>query len=139
MGPKQPDSRGGSCFSRFHYTRVNLASTCAGMNGVILRARDLGSLMAHFRAGIARKPPDILWQEWAAGDHKPKACLPPLRARNSTWDILAHLMNAQATLSYPILSYPILSCPVLSCPVLSCPVLSCPVLSYPILSYPILS
>lgn len=41
-----------------------------GMNGVLLRSSDLGPLIMHMRAGIARKPPDILWQEWATGDDR---------------------------------------------------------------------
>lgn len=52
------------------------------MNGVVLRARDLGSLTQHFCSGIARKPPDILWQEWVAGDAKPVVCLPGFSFRS---------------------------------------------------------
>ena len=37
-----------------------------------LQAADLDSLIAYFRAGIARKPPDILWREWSVDDDRPQ-------------------------------------------------------------------
>ena len=41
-----------------------------GMNGVVIRNADMGSLLRYLRAGHAEKPPDILWQQWAVGNRK---------------------------------------------------------------------
>mmetsp|Transcript_8610 Transcript_8610/g.25858 ORF Transcript_8610/g.25858 Transcript_8610/m.25858 type:complete len:641 (+) Transcript_8610:373-2295(+) len=43
-----------------------------GMNGVVMRTKDIPSLIRHFKAGVARKPCDILWQEWAVGTKRPR-------------------------------------------------------------------
>lgn len=45
-----------------------------GMNGVVVKSKDIPSLTAYMRAGVARKPPDLLWQEWAFGKARPKVC-----------------------------------------------------------------
>jgi hypothetical protein len=36
------------------------------------QASDLDSLITYFRAGVARKPPDILWREWSVDDDRPQ-------------------------------------------------------------------
>jgi len=48
----------------------------AGMNGVVVRTRDVPSLMRHLQAGVTRKPPDLLWQEWAVGSKRPQVSTP---------------------------------------------------------------
>ena len=37
-----------------------------------VQAADLDSLITYFRAGVARKPPDILWREWSVDDDRPQ-------------------------------------------------------------------
>ena len=46
-----------------------------GMNGIVLPAEDIPSFVAVLRANVTRKPPDLIWQMWAAGKHRP-----PVRA-----------------------------------------------------------
>ena len=46
-----------------------------GMNGVVLRSGDIPLFVATLRANVTRKPPDLIWQAWAAGKHRP-----PVRA-----------------------------------------------------------
>jgi hypothetical protein len=40
-----------------------------------LQASDLDPLIGYLRAGVARKPPDILWREWAVDDGRPQVRL----------------------------------------------------------------
>ena len=46
-----------------------------GMNGVVLRSDDIPLFVAALRANVTRKPPDLIWQTWAASKHRP-----PVRA-----------------------------------------------------------
>ncbi len=46
-----------------------------GMNGVVLPSEDIQLFVAALRANVTRKPPDLIWQTWAAGKHRP-----PVRA-----------------------------------------------------------
>ena len=43
-----------------------------GMNGVILRSDDIPAFVTELRANVTRKPPDLIWQAWAAGKHRPQ-------------------------------------------------------------------
>jgi len=43
-----------------------------GMNGVVLRSADIPLFVTTLRANVTRKPPDLIWQAWAAGKHRPR-------------------------------------------------------------------
>ena len=55
-------------------TPVNAAHmlSCGPEYAVPGQASDLDSLITYFRAGVARKPPDILWREWSVDDDRPQ-------------------------------------------------------------------
>lgn len=42
-----------------------------GMNGVLLRSADVPSFVAVLRKGVTKKPPDLLWRDWATGEGRP--------------------------------------------------------------------
>ena len=52
-----------------------------GMNGVVLRAADIPQFVTTLRANVTKKPPDLIWQAWAAGKHRP-----PVRAMASLFN-----------------------------------------------------
>ena len=45
-----------------------------GMNGVVMRSEDIPLLITTLRENVTRKPPDLIWQAWAAGKHRPPVC-----------------------------------------------------------------
>ena len=45
-----------------------------GMNGVVLRAADIPLFVTTLRANVTKKPPDLVWQAWAAGKRRPRVC-----------------------------------------------------------------
>jgi len=43
-----------------------------GMNGVVLSSADIPLFVTMLRANVTKKPPDLIWQAWAAGKHRPR-------------------------------------------------------------------
>lgn len=66
-----------------------------GMNGIMMKSKDIPNLSRYLRAGMTRLPPDLLWQEWAYGKNRPKDLL-NRRLAVYKWNMLAHRGNVSS-------------------------------------------